>query len=437
MFNGINFCNEDRLLLLSSNIEASNLASPPIIPDIKDIDWNYIFKKNDYLFFAPALYLLMKKLKKQEKQEIIPESYYSRLRNIHYATAVSNIKLREQISQILRIFRNTDIRIIFLKGSDFLQTIYKDRIGIRWVSDMDILVRKEGLKDCRTLFLNAGYKEAKPVLIPFHHNLCLYKEELEKPIEIHYHLLHSAAEQKKIRIDIKEIFRDSQKISYLEHTLPVLSPEDSLLYRCIDLVNRHSSSLQCTLDISAIIYHYKNLNWEETIKKSFAWKVRFFIYRGLKFVKETAGVSIPKGIIEELGGSSSFFYNLFPADQQIFSHYYSIRIFIADFLRTAKKYKNNKLKYIFSELFLALDKKNILLKIAFLLIYIAAAILHLLRFICRGICNLVKATKFTHTIAYFLTVRYKNLKTNLNKTYLRDIFIIICFCYAENVISAI
>ncbi|MDD2689401.1 MAG: nucleotidyltransferase family protein [Candidatus Omnitrophica bacterium] len=414
MFDNIEFSAEDKLILLSSNINNLNAPCCSGISNIQNINWDYIINKQDYRSFAPALYLLLKNLKEIEK-EIIPVSYYNNLKNSHYHTAISNLKLYEQLLEICSIVKGSGVEIIFLKGTDFLQTIYEDHLGLRWVDDIDILVRKQDSRNSQAFFRNAGYKEIKYALTPFCHNLALHKEHGGKLIEIHCHLLHSAAEQRKINLNIEELFKDSQSINYLENTISILSAEDSLLYRCLDLVNRHSSSLHCALDISAIIYHYKNIDWEKITRKAFSWKAQFFIYRGLKFAKERAGVSIPEVIIKELGGLSSFFYNLFPADQQIFNHYYSIGIFIKDYIRTAKKYKNKSLKYAFSDLFPVLTKKNIFLKVSFIFIYTAAVMLHLLRFIARGMCNSAKATKFTHTIAYFLTVRYKNLKTGLNK----------------------
>lgn len=414
MFEGIEFSAEDKLILLSSNIEMLEHPFPPVILDIKNIDWDYIANRKDYLFFAPALYVLVKSLKKNEKGTI-PDSYYINLKHAHYHTAISNLKLREQVLRICNIFKGAGVEIIFLKGAGFMHTIYKDRAGIRWIRDIDILVQKKDLRRSQVLLKNAGFKEIKYAITSFHHNLALYREGDEKTVEIHYHLLHSAAEHRKMHVNIDDLFRDSQKINGPENSLPILSPEDSLLYRCIDLVNRFSSPAHCILDISAIIYYYKNIDWGKITRKAFSWKAQFFTYRGLKFAKERAGVSVPPGVINELGGSYPFFYNLFPADQQISNHYYSIRIFIKDLLKTAKKYKNTPFKYLFWDLFPALDKKNVFSRISFIFFYITALILHLLRFSARGVCNLVKAARITHTTAHFLAVRYKNLNTGLNK----------------------
>jgi len=403
VFGNIEFSEEDRLILSASNLSTVNNPGVDFFAG-KSFDWTYIINHGQFSYFAPALYLLLKNLKKQQDYESIPQDYYLKLAGQYYTVAASNAELLVQISRISQILKEAGIEAIFLKGSGFLQNIYDD-IGIRKIGDIDILVRKEKAKACRTLLISAGYKEEGHDSGRLHHDKFLLEKDLRRPIEIHWGLLHTIEEQRKAKIDIEELFQDSIKINSLENPVSILSAEDSLAYRCIDLVDRHSSSFQCLLDISAIIYH-KDFDWDKLLRKAKDWQVNGLIYEGLDFARRRSGLAVPLEIMRNLGGSKAFFYNLRHSDGEILNHRYTLKCFISDISRTLKNKRlpagrqgYKKLSGLPSGLFFVL--------------YLCAAILAFLRFTRRGISDLLESVEITRVPYRFLANHYWKLRERL------------------------
>lgn len=397
MFGNIEFREEDKLILLASNFAEVNNPGIDFFAANRPLDWTYIISHGQFSCFAPALYLLLKNLKKQQDYESIPQDYYLKLAGQYYTVAASNAELLVQISRISQSLKEAGIEAVFLKGAAFLQNIYED-IGIRKIGDIDILVRKENVKACHALLISAGYKEEGHDSGRLHHDKFLLEKDLRRPIEIHWGLLHTIEEQRKTRIDTEELFKDSIKINRLENPVSILSPEDSLVYRCIDLVDGHSSSFQCLLDISAII-HYRDFAWDKLLRKSRDWHADSFIYEALDFARRRSCLPVTLEIMRNLGGSKAFFYNLRHSDGEILNHRYTLRCFINDISRTLK----NK----------GCKRLNVLPGGLFFVLYLYAAMLAFLRFTRRGLSDLLESVEITRVPYRFLANSYWKLMERL------------------------
>lgn len=406
MFGSIEFRQEDRLILSASNLAMVNNPPADFLARVKNLDWDYIIRHAQFTFFAPPLYLMLKNLRKQQGHErFLPHAPYLKLESAYYAVAASNAELLVQISRISQILEKSGIEAIFLKGAAFLRNIYED-MGIRKTNDIDILVRKEKAKICYRLLVESGYTEDSHDLEKrLHHDKFLFEKELRRPIEVHWGLLHTINEQRKMHIDIEDLFKDSIKINHLENAISVLSAEDSLLYRCIDLAGRHSSVFQCILDISANIRHYKELDWGRFSCKADMWQAKDLVYLGLDFASRRAGVAVPGDIIRNLGSQKAFFYNLRLSDGEIFNRGYNLRRFIEDVLRTLQKngYKN------------LISRLKSLPKPLFLPIYLYAAILGFCRFTRRGISDLLESVEITRAPFRSLVNYYWKISDFLKK----------------------
>lgn len=409
MFDWLEFSDEDKLILSFCNIETLNSPPPGIFSNIKNINWESVIAKMDFMNFVPPLYILLKNLKKLDPGPI-PEPYYRKIKNAYYSTAASNINLHKELFEISDTFKDSGISLIILKGAGFLQTIYKDIIGIRHITDIDILIRQKDIKRCSSLLIEAGYKIDKASLEKQKHGIVFYKGTFEKPLEIHWSLLHTASQRRNIKINMEKIFTSSQNINCQDYSVSILSAEDSLLYRCIDLFNMYTSRCQCLLDISAIIHYYKELNWDRVVKLAFCWRARFFAYRGLNFSRKMCGVDIPAGILKDIGRVSVFLYGLRLTDQEIFEPRYSLKLFIRDALRSIKN--RRKQKYSFYKLSY-LREKGILC----FFLYIVAEVFALLRFIRRGILNLLNSSRASKELVRFFAVRYRALEEALNNLF--------------------
>ena len=84
---------------------------------------------------------------------LIPEETLSRFKRNYYRSLSRNIVLYEHFRNAVEIFSNEGIPVIALKGIFIAEKIYDD-IGLRQMSDIDILVKETDIEKCRKLLID-------------------------------------------------------------------------------------------------------------------------------------------------------------------------------------------------------------------------------------------------------------------------------------------
>ena len=83
---------------------------------------------------------------------------------MYYKTLYMNIKFYDAYGKILSKFEEHNIQHIPLKGIYLAEWLYKD-IGLRLLSDIDLLVKVSDGQKCIQLLMELGYKyEHQPVV---------------------------------------------------------------------------------------------------------------------------------------------------------------------------------------------------------------------------------------------------------------------------------
>jgi hypothetical protein len=68
-----------------------------------------------------------------------------------------NIELVKEVNEISHLLKSNNINHVFLKGAALVSSIYKESIGVRMVSDIDILIAKDKIYDAKNLLESNGY----------------------------------------------------------------------------------------------------------------------------------------------------------------------------------------------------------------------------------------------------------------------------------------
>ena len=160
------------------------------------LDWNYLYKTASNNGIRPILY---KFFKNNDLQEIIPSDFYQQLKDTYYYNLARNTKLFEALKEILHEFNKHNIDVILLKGAYLAPFVYKD-IGLREMSDLDLLVRKEQLHEAVDIVKGLGYTQP-PFMSKWHekHHFELNKHwpaltKGEVSVELHLFLFNSKNE---------------------------------------------------------------------------------------------------------------------------------------------------------------------------------------------------------------------------------------------------
>lgn len=97
-------------------------------------------------------------LRKEDASENIPDSISKIALKCYYDNIGRNTLLLNALKEIAQACSDSGIRLIPLKGAELLLNEYEN-IGLRQLSDLDVLIQKSDLSTFRELMRALGYKE--------------------------------------------------------------------------------------------------------------------------------------------------------------------------------------------------------------------------------------------------------------------------------------
>ena len=238
--------------------------------DLDVIDWQYVLKysANDALITVLYLYL--------ESQKIAaPAQVKERLKTAYLNNLRRNLFINSRLEEILKHLKQEKIEVLLLKGIYLANAVYED-IGLRPMTDIDLLIRPQDLKDIEKSVFDLG----------FHHDKDYgpggyVKTDPSYPIALD---LHSEIWYVD-RLD--EIWRNSRKINLAGSWARIMSVEDALIYQAAHTAVYHGSLRPLWLfDIAKIILRYQNsLDWQSIKRKIKGYNLEipfYFLFKRLK-----------------------------------------------------------------------------------------------------------------------------------------------------------
>ncbi|MBU0634317.1 MAG: nucleotidyltransferase family protein [Candidatus Omnitrophica bacterium] len=265
------------------------------------INWGIFKELSIYHGIAPFIYSIFKEL-----PAIIPASLMDFLRNDQYSNLVNNQILWQEFLQISKKFEEKKIAIVPIKGTAFLEDIYKQH-PFRPMLDVDILVREEEVLKAEAIICSLGYKK----------ELFGLKEDYWKKKQCHLSFckkdkplieMHFALDFKRNNHKIlPRLWERIRKIYGKGEHIQVLSVEDSLFSLCLHLRRLGKTlSLKNVCDAALLLNKYRgNINWEYLLKQAYQDKMRTALFFLLSEVVIMTGVGIPKSVLKELNISKS------------------------------------------------------------------------------------------------------------------------------------
>jgi hypothetical protein len=294
-----NIASENKLLIALSKIALSEddiFTINNLILSIKN--WPNIYEAAVMLGIGS---LISRHLIRYEQKDTIPKIIISKFNQLYYRSFSRNIILYEHFKKIHQAFEVNKIEIIPLKGIYLAETYYKD-IGLRQMTDIDLLVKQEDVEKCIKILMNLGYKAAERVKTEFikHEGAAKHLPTMVLNgvfIEIHYRIL---IDNSTYFIDIGNYWKNTNSIILYNTPTLALSPENLLQYLCIHLerhFNEGKIQLYQFVDLLGILQkHEKGFNWDDFViscEKSHCIKN---VFRVLFLLQKFFLVSFPEKI---------------------------------------------------------------------------------------------------------------------------------------------
>jgi len=208
--------------------------------------------------------------------------------NLNYDRLAYNILLYEGLSNILPLLQEKGTDVILLKGVALAETIYP-HIGLRAMSDIDLLVRKEDFPEVQEILLSLGYELKKGSRFFY-----VKKDKIPLAIDLHYDIAYMRSDE------INRVWKDALRVKVSGIDALIMSPEDTLIYVIIHFVINHGFPMHKWMkDIDLLVGHYR-LNWKTILQRARAYHLEIPIYYTLYNIKERFRTAVPQEFLDEL-----------------------------------------------------------------------------------------------------------------------------------------
>ncbi len=247
--------------------------------------------------------LVFYRLKKKGLDQAVPSDVYASLKDVYQQNIMRIMKISGQSRRVLKALNTAGIPTIARKGIVLANSIYES-IGLREMSDFDLLVPQEKLAEAFEIITGMGYKPAQPFYLDSlirsgkHIPCCIKKGHVN--IDIHWNI---TSPNMSYSIDPRELLEKAVPVQILDYDTLMLSPEDLLLHLCLHTSYQHQFDfgLRPFCDIAEVIHHFKTtLDWHIVTEKAKQRKWARGVYLALVIALEFAGAEVPKDILERL-----------------------------------------------------------------------------------------------------------------------------------------
>jgi hypothetical protein len=272
-------------------------------------DWTRLVEKVQQEGVSAVLF---HNITKHRLEYLIPQESYRDLSNHYYTNLKRNMAIIGKLREALAIFQEAGIPCIVLKGIALAELVYPS-IGMRGMSDVDILVKKEDLFTVDEHLSSHGYTSTDSTVTKAIHNpvgylaSLEYRKDAKSPLNlhVHWHTVNTSVPATMFveRIDINRLWENSTMTAVADSHALMLRPEHLIIYLCEHAlrVGHSFDRLILVCDIYFAIKAFENsLDWDFIADESRRFGLSRFVYYGLSIVKHYTSLGIPDECIAKL-----------------------------------------------------------------------------------------------------------------------------------------
>jgi len=265
---------------------------------LSEADWEELVQQSDRHRITPYLY---HHLRTVHPDLPTPPDIVGKLRQGHLDNAARNLRLYGHLGKILQLLRDNGVPAIALKGAYLAEQVYAHR-ALRYLGDLDLLVRKDDLEKVDALLLGMGCRPTIPnrIVGPDNNEFVYEMPRRDLCVEIHWRILPP---QFPFPIDTEGQWNRARPAVLAGVETLVFCPEDLLLHLCLHAGCTHGfePGLRLFCDIREILRHHEaDMDWGLVRRLIQEWGIGKSVYLTLKLAQELVGARVPGGFLEEL-----------------------------------------------------------------------------------------------------------------------------------------
>ena len=206
--------------------------------------------------------LLYKNLMKSGVLENLGHEQRERLQTLYYQTILSNLKLIQDLKEILHLLDKKKIRIVLIQGIALLQPIYDD-IGLRPLTDIDLWVLQKDYASLISILGSQGYERDHLYPNTFRKGSTIFDLHTQIPwadrIKASKMLLAKSQEH---------IYSKTRVADFEGQEVLCLSQYDQVLLLGLHALKHNVSRLVWIADIKSLLACWKSSDWEALLNRA-------------------------------------------------------------------------------------------------------------------------------------------------------------------------
>jgi hypothetical protein len=262
--------------------------------------------------------LIYKKLVLLQKSAI-PASILMKFKSIYLRILQDSLHRGNQLKKILKIFNDTDIEVIPFKGPVLSIQAYGD-LDFRVSADLDILINHKDFSRVYDTLIKAGYEPFYPLSTRKKKLWLRAKRDIEFFSSKIIIDIHQRLSQAHVSFGLSEEDKRGDNFIYMmDQKVKVLSPENTILYMCINHTKDQWSSLKMVSDLSYFIFNNPQIDWVKLIQKAKKMGLLRMVLSGFLLLKQLVDESFPDVIIHEMEKDNKIYHLAAKYKKQLFS----------------------------------------------------------------------------------------------------------------------
>ncbi len=252
------------------------------------IDWERLLHLAEEHRVTPLLWWNLQRL----DPTLVPEAHRTSLETCFKRNCLRNLRLTQELVQLVQHFETNGIRVIPFKGPLLAFCIYDD-LALRYMGDLDLLVRPEDAERAEKLLKAQGFYQWRNV--PWESHFAHRERQLD--IDLHVSLIpqHLAS-----GLDEDFFWQGLATVSLAGKTISAPSPEQWLMILCLNGTKDSWPTLNRICDLTEFIAAHPTLDWPHVLNTFEGFGLRRVLGISLWLAHSLLNAPLPKTVLMPL-----------------------------------------------------------------------------------------------------------------------------------------
>ncbi len=249
-------------------------------------DWEQLAHEAVVERLAPLLYYSLQKFPRD-----IPVDAHSRLREVYYATGARNTRMLWQLKRVTDVLDQIDVRYILLKGVALIEDVYEGNVGLRPMSDVDILVDSADIPRIYPAIKEIA--QFAPLLLRDENNFSQHEYSFYPVEDVHVEM-HT-------RLVRYAFYANRPAFAKLAtQSIKTFTPEWQFLHLCVHAYLHHEGEI-AHFGADAAFVLQNEIDWDVVIRNAEENRMVLPLQWGVSHLAKTWFVEIPPEIMRRIG----------------------------------------------------------------------------------------------------------------------------------------